>query len=76
MEPVMKALEGENGSTLITERNLKALKVLRQQIEKGNKEFAIFYGAAHMPEMADVLMQEFKMKKESVRWLDAWDLKK
>jgi hypothetical protein len=74
MEPVMKALDGENGSTIITERNLKALKVLRQQIEKGNKKFAIFYGAAHMPEMAEVLMQEFKMKKESVRWLDAWDL--
>ncbi len=76
MEPMMNALEGENGSTIISERNLKALKVLRKEIEKGHKKFAIFYGAAHMPEMARVMMQEFKLKKDSVRWLDAWDLSK
>lgn len=75
MDPVMKAIEGENGSTIVTERNLKALKVLRQEIEKGHKSFAIFYGAAHMPEMAKVLKKQFKMKKQSVTWLDAWDLK-
>lgn len=75
LEPVMNAIEGENGSTIISERNLKALKVLREQIEKGHKKFAIFYGAAHMPEMARVMMKEFRLKKDSVRWLDAWDLK-
>lgn len=76
MDPVMDALEGEQGSTIVSTRNLKALKVLRQQIEKGHKKFAIFYGAAHMPEMARVMMKEFKLKPAQVNWIDAWDLSK
>jgi len=75
MEPVMKSIEGDQGSTILAARNLKALKVLREEIEKGNKTFAIFYGAAHMPEMARVMMQEFKLKPDQVNWIDAWDLK-
>ncbi|MBL4659123.1 MAG: hypothetical protein JKY19_02110, partial [Alcanivoracaceae bacterium] len=55
-------------------RNLKALKVLRREIEKGHKKFAIFYGAAHMPEMAEVMMKKFKLKPGQVKWVDAWDL--
>jgi len=75
MDPVMKAIEGDEGSTIVAARNLKALKVLRQEIEKGNKTFAIFYGAAHMPEMERVMMEEFKLKPDQINWIDAWDLK-
>ncbi len=75
IDPMMNAIEGNNGSTLVTTRNLKALKVLRQEMEKGHKTFAIFYGAAHMPEMETVLMKEFKMKQSQINWVDAWDLK-
>ena len=75
MDPLMNAIEGDKGSTLVTTRNLKALKVLRQEIENGNKTFAIFYGAAHMPEMEEVMMKEFKLKPAGVNWVDAWDLK-
>jgi len=75
MDPVMKSIEGDKGSTIVSTRNLKALKVLRQEIEKGNKTFAIFYGAAHMPEMAEVMMEEFKLKPDIVNWVDAWDLR-
>ena len=74
MDPIMTALEGEEGSTIVSARNLKALKILRREIEKGNKTFAIFYGAAHMPEMAEVMMDEFKLKPGQVKWVDAWDL--
>ena len=75
MDPVMDAIEGDEGSTIITARNLKALKVLRQEMEKGHKKIAIFYGAAHMQEMEKVLMTEFKFKPAQVDWVDAWDLK-
>ena len=75
MDVVMDAIEGDKGSTIVTTRNLKALKVLRQEIEKGNKTFAIFYGAAHMPEMEKVLIKEFKLKKSQANWVDAWDLR-
>jgi len=75
MDPIMQALEGENGSTIVTARNLKALKVLRREMEKGHKTFAIFYGAAHMSEMEAVLTKEFKLKRDQINWIDAWDLK-
>ncbi len=75
MDVVMDAMEGDKGSTIVSARNLKALKVLRREMEKGNKTFAIFYGAAHMPEMEKVLMKEFKLKKAQVNWIDAWDLR-
>ena len=75
MDIVMDAVEGDEGSTIVTTRNLKALKVLRREIEKGHKTFAIFYGAAHMPEMEKVLIKEFKLKKSQVNWIDAWDLR-
>ncbi|HHL31518.1 MAG TPA: hypothetical protein ENJ41_02955 [Oceanospirillales bacterium] len=74
MDSVMDAIEGEQGSTIVSTRNLKALKVLRREIEKGHKKFAIFYGAAHMPEMAKVLIKEFKLKPDQVNWVTAWDL--
>ena len=40
--------EGPNGSTLITERNKKAIRVLEEEIKAGKKRLAIFYGAGHM----------------------------
>ena len=51
---VMAIYEGPNGSTLVTERNKKALDVLRAQLAAGKKRLAIFYGAGHMSDMASV----------------------
>lgn len=72
----LKMFEGNNGSTIITARNNRVLKVLREQIEKGHKKFAIFYGAGHMQEMEKTLMMEFKLKPDQVNWIDAWNLTK
>ena len=69
------AVEGKEGSTLVAERNKKALQVLHQEIDAGRKKLAIFYGAAHMPDMSRRLMAEFNLVPESVVWLDAWKLK-
>ncbi|MCF6264400.1 MAG: hypothetical protein L3J24_12550 [Xanthomonadales bacterium] len=75
MRPTIDALEGENGSTIITTRNLKALQVLRQEIDKGHKKLAIFYGAAHMPGIEEGLIEEFGMTLEHINWVDGWDLR-
>ena len=74
MDPVMNALEGKEGSTILTTRNLKALKVLREQLDKGHKKLAIFYGAAHMPEMEELLITDFNFKLVKTDWVNAWDL--
>jgi hypothetical protein len=75
MEGALLVLEGPDGSTLITERNKVALEVLRKQIADGKKKIGIFYGGAHMPDMQQRLLDDFKLVPSTTRWLDAWDMK-
>lgn len=75
LEFVTTALSGAEGSTLIEGRNAAALAVLKKQIERGNKKIAIFYGAGHMPDMEKRLVNDFKLKFDGERWLEAWDLR-
>src|SRR3954454_21809687 len=41
-----------DGTVLVTERNKAAINVLKKSIAEGKKDLAIFYGAAHMPDLA------------------------
>ncbi len=75
LDGAMAALDGPEGSTLITERNKKALEVLKEKIDAGEKRLAIFYGAGHMPDMAERLEREFGLKRQEEHWLTAWDLR-
>jgi len=68
-------LNGPNGSTLLHTRNDKALKVLRREIQAGKRHLAIFYGAAHMPDMLAKLRKDPAVKLGGQRWLFSWDLK-
>jgi hypothetical protein len=73
----MQALEGPEGSTIITERNKVALKKLAEQIASGKKKIAIFYGAGHLGDMEKrLLSNEFELKRSGEDWLDAWNLSK
>ena len=74
-EGVMKALEGPEGSTLVAERNKKALRVLKREMANNHKSFAIFYGAAHLPDFHQRLINDFDLVPVSTRWVDAWKLK-
>ncbi len=70
----MRVLEGPEGSTLITERNKKALEVLRREVQRGRRKVAIFYGAGHMPDLARRLQAEWHLQPRKERWLIAWDM--
>lgn len=59
---------------LIDDRNEAAIKVLKEQIDAGHKKIAIFYGAAHMPDMAERMEKEFDLKRTDAEWIEAWDL--
>ncbi len=76
LEVSMQALEGPDGSTLITERNKRALEVLAKQIEAGKRHVGIFYGAGHLPAMERQLIDDFGLKRSKVRWVEAWNLRK
>jgi hypothetical protein len=75
MEQLLTSMAGPNGSTLITERNKRALDVLEEQLDEGVKRIAIFYGAGHLAEMDDQIDERFEMKPVSVEWLEAWNLR-
>jgi hypothetical protein len=75
MDGMLSAIEGANGSTLISDRNKIALDVLRKQIGEGKKKLAIFYGGGHMPDIDKRLRNQFGLVPVSTRWLVAWDLK-
>lgn len=67
-------VEGKKGSALLKDRNEKVLRILRSRLEAGDRKVAIFYGAAHLPDMAKILETDFQLKKGEVRWIPAWDL--
>jgi hypothetical protein len=69
------AFGGEDGSSLITDRNTAALSVLRQQLQNGAKSVAIFYGAAHMHDFDQRLRKNFNLEPTETVWLEAWNLR-
>lgn len=76
MDGQMAALTGDDGkSTLITERNAKAFEVMDKELSNGRKKVAIFYGAGHLKDMHERLVEKYGMELVETEWLDAWDLK-
>ncbi|TWT80058.1 hypothetical protein CA13_14710 [Planctomycetes bacterium CA13] len=68
----MDDANGEN--TLIKGRNAKAFTILKEELESGKKNIAVFYGAGHLSDMADRLEKDFDMQATKTTWLDGWDL--
>jgi hypothetical protein len=74
MESLMVSFGGEQGSAIITDRNIMALKVLKEQLAAGKKRVGIFYGAGHLQDMDQRLRKEFELKPIAIHWVTAWDL--
>lgn len=74
LDGAMLVFEGPDGSTLVTERNKKALEVLSKEMDNGKLSIGIFYGAGHMKDMAKRLKDDFQMTLKGTSWLTAWDL--
>lgn len=73
-EQIELMFNNEDGSTLIAGRNEKALQVMEAQIAAGHRTLAIFYGAGHMPDFEQRLLEEYGMALIEREWLTAWDL--
>lgn len=77
MDETLGAIAGPDGSsTIIHERNKKALEVLRRELDSGKTRLGIFYGAGHLADMESRLIKDFQAVKRSKEWLVAWDLTK
>lgn len=66
-------MAGMQGTVLLTERNKKALAVLKETIRGGKKNIGIFYGAAHMSDIESRLAL-MGFKRTGVEWRTAWDM--
>jgi hypothetical protein len=75
MDTLTAAIEGKDGSSLIGERNKRAVSVLEERIRRGDRRIAIFYGAAHMSGIATRLESDVGLRRAGIEWLDAWDLR-
>lgn len=76
MDVLTAAFGGEDGSSLITDRNAAAVAVLKKQLRRGGRSLAIFYGAAHMDDFDQRLRADFGMQPQETAWLEAWDLRR
>ena len=72
----MVIFQGKDGSTIINHRNEKAFRILDREIEAGKRRIGVFYGAGHLPDMEDLLMDDRGMQRAGQFWLEAWDLRK
>lgn len=75
MDMLDTVLDGDEGSTLLTERNKRVIEVLKRQIAKGDRHIAIFYGAGHLQDLSERLENELGFKRVDSVWLDAWNLR-
>jgi hypothetical protein len=75
MESMLSGMSGPEGSTLITERNKRALDVLKKQLKMGKRKIGIFYGAGHLNDMHERLVKDFGMQPVGIAWVEAWDLR-
>ena len=76
IEVMLAVFSGPQGSTLLTERNKKALRVLDREIKAGKQQLAIFYGCGHILDLHDRLLDEFGFELRSQKWIVAWDLQR
>jgi hypothetical protein len=74
MQDAAMGLDGPGGSVILTERNKAALKVLDETIKAGKKKIALFYGAAHMPDLSKRVREMGFKPSGPVEWKAAWDL--
>ncbi len=72
MGDVASAKSGSDA--LIARRNEAAIAALQAELQKGCKRAGIFYGGAHMPDMARRL-QALGFGLTGTEWLVAWDLR-
>jgi hypothetical protein len=67
-------LSPEMTQVILIDRNEVAFNVLREQLQtQTDGTIAIFYGAAHMPDLEERLA-EIGFELSDKRWLNAWDL--
>jgi hypothetical protein len=77
MESMTAAMEGPQGSAILSGRNALVLKKLKEVLgQRQQRRIAVFYGGAHMPGIEALLLAEMNAKISGEEWLAAWTMPK
>jgi hypothetical protein len=77
MESMTAAMEGKDGSAVLSGRNRVVLKKLELVLaDRKQRRIAVFYGGAHMPGIESSLTKDMKAKPTAEEWLPAWTMPK
>jgi hypothetical protein len=75
MESMTAAMEGKNGSVILSGRNAVVMKKIEEVLAlKKQRHIAVFYGGAHMPGIEASLISGMKAKASGEQWLPAWTM--
>ncbi len=72
-DTLLDAIEGEEGTVILSGRNVVALRVLEKEVAGGKKNLGLFYGAAHFADM-EVRLLKMGYERTGERWMTAWDI--
>jgi hypothetical protein len=76
-ESMAGLIDGESGSAVLSGRNDVAMTKIRAVLaNRQQRRIAVFYGAAHMPGIEALLIEELHAKVISEEWLAAWTMPK
>jgi len=75
MESMTAAMEGPQGSAVLSGRNEVVVRKLKEVLaRKKQRRIAVFYGGAHMPGIESSLVKELQAKPSAEEWLVAWSM--
>lgn len=74
-DQLFAAIEGEEGSVIISERNARVIEVMQDEQAKGKRNLAVFYGAGHLLDL-DQRLLKLGFRRGTHEWLTAWNITK
>ena len=72
LQAVRDLLGEDSDSAIVGARNARAIEVLRRELDAGSRHVGIFYGVAHMPDLAERLVDGLGFAYAGTDWVDAW----
>ncbi|MGN0930253.1 MAG: hypothetical protein ACI4NP_00875 [Thermoguttaceae bacterium] len=65
----------ERQNVIIHYRNGKAFEALQKELNSGKSKIAVFYGAAHLPDLGKRLEEQLGLERRpEPLWIKAWDM--
>jgi hypothetical protein len=75
-EPLIEKIETGDGTVVISARNRVAAGKALDALAGGHRDIAVFFGAAHLAGIEEVLVGEHGFRRTGLAWTTAWKVAK